>query len=356
MRNLIMPEGVASISVFDQTFTADEFGTMRDIDDNVAREAMQHDPRIREFVPGGPQDPQKAATAGNRRAQVLAKVSAMDRTELFNAGRTMQVSLPATWKTEQMKTALLEHVASVDEDKLPIVMGGAKVEDGEVTSLSPGELASANRGNDSLGLKAGMHSAAGAAGGATFSQGSTPAPALTAAPAGLGQVQLTGTQQPPFNQLSTDTGVPTHDAGMASFPLSVPPIDPLTGQPYRAGDPNIPATSLPPARTTQAAVEQDPSRGGITEQPGAVSTSASNDDAHEHRVASAIEGVAGSLSDQATDVGTRPLFTPEQQAERGLAADAGQSQADRDAAAGGANPNHGNDAEGKGDKTLTTKS
>lgn len=255
MRNLKLPEGVASVSAFDKTFTADENGTIRDLEDHEAAAIMAHDPRISEFAPDGADDPASGPGANDRKVKFLARVSRLDRTEMFAAGRAMKVSLPANLKTEQMREILLTHAAAASDDDLPLIIGGDAVDDGAGVVLHGSDATSPNHGNDSLGQR-GVHQTGNT--GSTFSQDSlAPAPApVPPAPSGLGPVQLTGTQQPPFNQLNTETGVPAHDASMAPFPISVPPINPQTGKPFDADDPRIPASAMPIQRTATPPGEQ----------------------------------------------------------------------------------------------------
>jgi hypothetical protein len=275
MRNLKLPEGMLSVSAFDKSFNADENGTVRDLEDHEAAAIMAHDPRITEFVTDGVGDPAAAPGANDKKIRFLSRVARLDRTEMFAAGRAMKVSLPANLKTEQMREILLTHAAAADENDLPLIIGGDAVDDGTPSALTGNDLTDPNHGNASLGQR-GIHQTGNT--GSTFSQESltaAPAPA-TPAPSGLGPVQLTGTQQPPFNQLNTETGRPSHDDTMAPFPISVPPINPQTGKPFDADDPRIPASALPIQRTTTPPGEQLIDRGdvwdGVGERPAVSGT------------------------------------------------------------------------------------
>ncbi len=167
MRNLILPEGIASVSAFDKTFAADEHGTIRDLEDHEAAAIMAHDPRITEFAAGEDGDPAKAPGADDRKVRFLARVARLDRTEMFAAGRSMKVSLPANMRTEQMRETLLMHAAAADPDNLPMIVGGDVV-DGAPSALMGDDVLDPNHGNAGLGRK-GAH-LTGQTGGATFSQ------------------------------------------------------------------------------------------------------------------------------------------------------------------------------------------
>ncbi len=350
MRFLRLPEGMASISVFEQTFAANESGAIlgpdgKGVEDHVAREIMAHDPRITEFTPDSADDPSKMPGAGDRRVIFLSRAASLDRTELFAAARLMRVSMPATLKTEQMREIIIRHAATIDEGELPMLIGGGTAGPGDgITMLNPEDAASLNRGNDGLGSESRpgvMTGAAPAGPGATFSQGQV-GPGVDAAarpaPSGLGPVQATGTQQPPFNQLSTETGRPAHDDSMAAFPISVPPIDPATGQPFAEGDPRIPHHSRP-------ALREDPD--GLSErQHGSI-------DQQEYAAGDRIRDIADNLAWDAKP-GSRvpgdgkPLLTDKEEGERQAALTAKIAAENSEAANGaGKDPNHGNDTEGK---------
>lgn len=296
MRNLILPDNVASVTVFDQTYGRD--GVILDVEDHVARAIVEHDSRIREFTPGGADDPRAMPGADDRKVRFLARVGGMDRTELFAAARLLQVSAPATLKTEAIREIVLRHAAAASGDDIPMVLTSRGPDDGTGPVVLQGDDAtSLNHGNDSLG-QAGRHLTGGT--GSTFSQDSlapVPDPAAQPAPSGTGVVTPTGTQQPPFNQLSTETGRPAHDDRLAAYPISIPPIDPATGKPYAADDPRIPVSALPIQHTSLLPVEQvvDGVRGAPADRPedGYL-------DAQEHRAANAIEQAAGELHLAAT--------------------------------------------------------
>jgi hypothetical protein len=348
MRYLRLPEGVASVTVFDQTYGKDGVIVGPDgkgVEDHVAREIMAHDPRIVEYTPDGADDPTRLPGEGDKKTAFLARVANLDRTELFALGRAMKISLPATLRTENMREIVIRHAIEADPESLPMIVGGSMggapaAESGVITMLNPEDAASPNQGNDGLGKKSPLPGGTGA----TFSQsmlvaghpvaGPNEPSAARPAPSGLGPVQATGTQQPPFNQLATETGIPAHDDRLPAFPLSVPPIDPVTGQPFAAGDPRIPETALPIARKP---MELD--HGRI--------------DAHETNAAVAVQAAADRLAEATNGQGR--LFTPEQEAARqqGAAAaeatkheGAGQATPVPTTAAPG-DPNRGNDAEGK---------
>lgn len=284
MINLRLPEGMLSVTVFGQSYGEPD-GTIRGVEDHVAREIMAHDPRITQFETDAADDPATMPGAGDNRVALMARIADLDRTELFAIGRSMRVSLPATLKTEALRELVIRHAATMHEDDIPLVIGiSRRTETSDGVKMMPQEVAdSPNRGNDSLS-KQGQHLTGGTAG-ATFSQGTLAGHAVAdqPAPAGLGPVQLTGTQQPPYNQLDTNTGKPTKDQGAAPFPISVPPINPQTGKPYDAGDPRIPATALPPLREAP--------------QPGVDETHIDADH-HEFSAGDAIYEASGKLDDK----------------------------------------------------------
>lgn len=229
LHNLRLPEGIASITVFEQTFGEPD-GTVRGVEDHVAREIMAHDPRITEFAEGGPDDPGQMPASGSRGASFLARVATLDRTEIFAAGRAMKVSLPATSRTEVLREILIRHAMAMNPDDLPMVIGGT--EPGGTTGMimMPADVADdPNRGNDAHGKRQLEHHAR--AGGSTLSQ-ETVVPGSSAAniaPAGLGPVLPLGSTQPPFNQIDPHTGKPSHDSGAA--PLQDPRLSAIAGDP-----------------------------------------------------------------------------------------------------------------------------
>jgi hypothetical protein len=312
LRNLQLPAGVSSVVVFDQQYGKN--GVVRGVEAHIAREIMAHDPRITEFVDGGPDDPEAMPGRDDRRVTAMAKVGAMTRAELFGLSKAMKLAAPATSRTETLREALLRQIAAADEDDIPVIVGTTGTDDGTPTTLSTVEQATPNRGNDSLGHKPGVHTPAG---GATFSQPNhVPAPANEPAPSGLGPLTPAGTVQPPYNQLETNTGQPTGNQEVAPFPITVAPINPQTGKPFEAGDPRIPANALPPVR-------QDPEV-----NPAAVDAL--------HEAAGRIDAAV----DLANGGTPAPLLTAEQEAER-------QKEASTQPNVSvGTDPNHGNDGEG----------
>lgn len=323
MRNLRLPEGVASVTVFDQSYGKD--GVIRDVEDHVAAEIMSHDPRITEFAEGGEGDPDSMPGNSDRKSAFLARVAEMSRAELFAAARTLQVSAPANLKTDAIKEIVIRHAIAADDQDIPMVVSStAAPADGGPILMTAEVAASANRGNDSLGQ--GRGPAPAPTGGSTFQAPHPDAadPAARPAPSGLGILTPAGTSQPPYNQVDTLTGQPTSDASIAPFATTVPPIDPNTGLPFRAGDPRIPATALPPVR-------QEP-----------VIAQASVDAIHEAAARIDDASVAGSppLSTE------RPLMSPSNEAARAASADAAGKVAP------GTDPNHGNDTEGEKSKTT----
>lgn len=348
MRSLILPEGMASVTVFEQTYGEDGVVVGPDgdgVEDHVAREIMAHDPRIREFTPGSPDDPRENPASQNRSVKAIAAVGAMDRTELFAAGRAMRISMPANLKTEALREIVLNHVATADEKDLPIMIAGHAKDDGKrgIEMLTPEHQAEVNHGNDSLG-RAGIHKTGGT-GGATFSQEQLAAHAVADRPAPSGQGLLTpmGTSQPPFNQVDSNTGRPSNDSGAAPFPISGhPPIDPETGLPYRDGDPRIPLASRPLMRQGDDIL-------GIND-PAAFHAAV---DAHEHNAADAIEEATANLDMARAGLKSGPLLNSQEIADRSVAEQAASDQAAKDQdAVIAADPNHGNEAEGLKQKTL----
>jgi hypothetical protein len=277
MRFLRLPEGMASVTVFDQTYG--ENGIIRGpdgngIEDHIAREIMAHDPRITEFVLGGPDDPEGSDNGDARHVAFMARIGALDRTELFAVARSMRVAMPATLKTDQMREIVVREAAKRDPSDLPLLVAGSMGGGDGVVMMPPEIAASPNRGNDGLGTQIAKHGSTGS----TFTQANfagAPEPAKPA-PSGAGTLTPAGTTQPPYNQLNTETGQASHDSKLAPFPISVAPINPDTGQPYEAGDPRIPATSRPIARAPDDAYH------------------AVVDD-HEHKAADAIEVAAADL-------------------------------------------------------------
>lgn len=345
MINLRLPEGMTSVTVFDRSY-GEKDGTIRGLEVHEAREIMAHDPRIVEFEEGGPDDPASGPTS--RKARFVSRVGAMTRTELFNAAKSLKVQAPANMKNEAIREVVIRHALEMDEDQIPLVVDGNDEDAGGMKVLPDDVAADPNRGNDGLGARA-LHDPVGA-GGSTFSQGTvTPAPAAAQpAPAGLGQVAATGTTQPPFNQLQTETGVPAHDSELAPFPISVPPIDPRTGHPYEAGDPRIPATAQPIARVAPegapAAVIDGPADrpvGGLDAlgQPIEPAFHADLSDADRAR----LEG------DDEADAELDAALTPEEREARRRAKDLAEANAAKvDGATGSVtDANHGNDAEGQ---------
>lgn len=311
LRNLQLPAGISSVTAFNQQYG--ENGVIRGVEAHVAREIMSHDPRITEFVDGGPDDPEAMPGADDRRVSAMAKIGSMTRPELFALAKQMGLAVPATTRSETLRENILRQVATMDEDKVPLIVGTTGANDGEHSTLSAVEQATPNRGNDSLGQKRGI---ATPAGGSTFSQPQhIPAPANEPAPSGLGQIQPTGTQQPPYNQLETTTGQPTGNQEAAPYPITVPPINPQTGQPYEAGDPRIPVTALPPVR----------------EEPEVAPHVLHAVHAAADRINAAVDDANGA---------SRPLDTEAERVAR-------EETAKKANAMKGTDPNHGNDGEGK---------
>lgn len=250
MRYLRLPEGMASITVFEQTFG--ENGLVRGpdgegVEDHIAREIMSHDPRITE-VTADEANGDDYDSENQRHVSFMARVGTLDRTELFAVARALKVSMPATLTTDKMREVIVRKANETDPDQLPILLarsGVGGITDG-ITMLTPEHAADPNHGNDGLGNAVMKHGSTGT--GATFSQSTVAPPAALPAPPGAGTITPAGMTQPPFNQLNTETGQPSHDSSIAPFPITVAPINPETGQPFAAGDPRIPITAQPIAR------------------------------------------------------------------------------------------------------------
>lgn len=252
MRFLRLPEGMASVTVYDQTYG--ENGLIRGpdgkgVEDHIAREIMSHDPRITEVAEADLDD---GDDEDRRHVSFMARVGTLDRTELFAVARSLKVSMPATLTTDRMREIIVRAANATDPEQLPILLGGSGVSgltDG-VVMIPPEVAADPNRGNDGLGKAQMKHGSTGS----TFSQTTllNPPEAAKPAPAGAGTITPAGMTQPPYNQLNTETGQASHDSNLAPFPITVPPINPETGQPYEAGDPRIPSTAMPIARDTEA--------------------------------------------------------------------------------------------------------
>lgn len=206
MRNLQLPADITSVTVFNQQYGKN--GVIRGVEDHVAREIMSHDPRITEFVDGGLDDPEAMPGADDRRVSAMAKIGAMTRPELFSLAKQMGLAVPATTRSETLRETLLRHVATADEDKIPLIVGTTGADDGAPSVLSAAQQATPNRGNDALGQKPG---AAAPAGGSTFSQ---PQPAPTPVPA----------------------PVATYEEGDPRIPVAAPPSDPAVDAVSAAAD------------------------------------------------------------------------------------------------------------------------
>lgn len=225
MRFLRLPDGMASVTVFDQSYGKDGIIDGPDgkgVEDHIAREIMAHDPRITEYTPDSADDPAKMPGAGDQRTAFIARIASLDRPELFAVARSMRVSLPAVLKTEVMRETLIRHAMEADPETLPMLVVGSMggTADHGILMITGADADSPNRGNDGLGNRALQPGTTGS----TFSQEALggPGPAAQPAPSGRGMLTPTGTQQPPLNQLATHTGAPANDASGRPFPISVP--------------------------------------------------------------------------------------------------------------------------------------
>lgn len=171
MQFLRLPEGLASVTVFDQTYGKDGVIAGPDgkgVEDHVALEIMAHDPRIVAFTPDSHDDPRTMPGAGDRTVNFLSRIANCDRTELFAIGRSMKISLPAVLKTEQLREIVVKHALVADPETLPMVVGGSVgLAPSAMTMLNPDDAASPNQGNDGLGKKIPVP---GSIPGSTFSQ------------------------------------------------------------------------------------------------------------------------------------------------------------------------------------------
>lgn len=278
MRFLRLPDGMASVTVYDQTYG--ENGLIRGpdgkgVEDHIAREIMSHDPRITEVAESDLDD--EGDDGDRRHVSFMSRIGSLDRTELFAVARSLRISMPATLKTDQMREIVVREASKRPPEELPMLITREGDTAGGVVMMPPEVALSPNRGNDGLGTQVIKH---GSTGGATFHEGMMAAapPAATPAPPGAGTITPAGMTQPPYNQLNTETGQTSHDSNLAPFPITVAPINPETGQPFAAGDPRIPLTAQPIART---------------DAPQAVDHAAVDD--HEHRAADAIETAAADL-------------------------------------------------------------